>query len=737
MIALFNAVQIVPALLLILVGAPMLPILAPGHYEATLMGVLIGEALLFLFLTRAADTQYRIASFTQAVWLFAFAWTAIHFLGGVQFRLNLTIAFATAALIGTQAHPVHSVYIILLTIAGAGVAVSNRLFGFLPGTQPSTVQNIPEFVFSIFFPVVSVMLFQIVLLGFKRGKPVAARPAPPPEAAKPVPKDDRPTPTGSVIMTTDGEMVDPGQPPSESTATQYFNRVYLANQGDQALKDMKDILNTVVYFMSRNFKAYTSLGFLVSELGDKLTLNAVVTKSRNLNYECEIEFGQGVIGSAVNKPAGFITGNLRSYTGDLEYYTQQENINSMMIMRVMDNQSKRIQGLLVVDSENMRAFTDEHKELMYRFTQIASAMITSAKLTYQMNKVAIQADLQYEIAKKLSESLKVEEVIDVLTQSLMRTFEHDRLIIIAYNSATAKGAVWRIIGDPGNIAEGMEFDIHDQRSLYGSVFRNRRSVVSQGFRIEQSFVRFDRDEPAEAKPQDILIAPIHDDRQAVWAVIGLESNKPGVYSQSELQLLKTIMANVTTALTKARMYTEMEKLATIDGLTQIANHRKFQDIMTMELERSQRYNTPLTLLLMDIDHFKKFNDTYGHPVGDLVLQMVAKALQGSIRNTDYCARYGGEEFVVVLIQADEAQSRVLAERIRKAVESLQIQNDDKILRVTVSIGSATFPFDGGTKQELIDNSDKSMYASKQGGRNRVSFFSEVKHTPAGIAPAPH
>ena len=733
MMAFLTALQIVPALVLCLAGVPMLPVPALSHYEATLMGILVAEALFFLYLTRSTDSQYRIAGFTQAVWLFTFAWIAIHLLGGIQYRLNLTIALATAALIGTQSHPVHSVHIMLLTVAAAVSLVADRLYGFLPGGPPSNIQNIPEYVFSIFFPVVSVTLFQAVLLGFKRGKTAPPRkPAPDPEApAIALPGNDIPTPKGSVILSGDGNLVE------SSKATQFFNRVYLENQGDQALKDMKDILNTVVYFMSRNFKAYTSLGFLVSELGDKLTLNAVVTKSRNLNYDCVIEFGKGTIGSAVNKPAGFITGNLRSYTGELEYYSQQENINSMMIMRVMDNQSKRIQGLLVVDSENMRAFTDEHKELMYRFTQIASAMITSAKLTYQMNKVAIQADLQYEIAKKLSEALKVEEVIDVLTQSLMRTFEHDRLVIIAYNSSTAKGTVWRIIGDPGNIAEGMEFDIHENRSLYGSVFRNRRSVVSQGFRVETRFVRFDRDEPAEAKPQDILIAPIHDDRQSVWAVVGLESNRAGVYSQSELQLLKTIMANVTTALTKARMYTEMEKLATIDGLTQIANHRKFQDIMTMELERSQRYNAPLTLLLMDIDHFKKFNDTYGHPVGDLVLQMVAKALQGSIRNTDYCARYGGEEFVVVLIQADEAQSRILAERIRKAVESLQIQNDGKILRVTVSIGSATFPFDGVNKQELIDNADKSMYASKQGGRNRVSFFSEVKLTPAGIAPAPH
>jgi diguanylate cyclase (GGDEF)-like protein len=734
MMAALTALQIIPAILLALLGVPMLPVGGRSHYEISLMASLLGLAVLFLLLTRNAKGPYRIAGFAEAAWLFALAWCGVHFLGGPSFKLNITLALAAAALIGTQAHPIHSVYIILLGIAAAVAETTNRLYAWLPHSVPAEPQNIPEFVFSVFFPVLMVVLFQIALLGFKRGyapAPQAPR-QPAPAAAAAALAVEKPVPKGSVIMSADGnQMTDP------AAATQFFNRVYLENQGDQALKDMKDILYTVVYFMSRNFRAYTSIGFLASEHSDKLTINAVVTKSRNLDYECEIEFGKGLIGSAVNKPAGFITGNLRSYEGDLAYYKEAENINSVMIMRVMDNQSKRIQGLLVVDSENMRAFTDEHKELMNRFTQIASAMITSVKLTYQMNKVAIRADMQYEIAKKLSESLKAEEVIEVLTQSLMRTFEHDRIIIVAYNPATAKGAVWRIIGDPGSVSEGMEFDINDQRSLYGSIFRNRRAIVTQGFRHENSYVRFDREEAPEAKPQDILIAPIHDDRQAVWAVVGMESNRSGVYSQAELQLLKTIMANVSTALTKARMYTEMEKLATIDGLTQIANHRKFQDIMTMELERSQRYNTPLTLLLMDIDHFKKFNDTYGHPVGDLVLQMVAKALQGSIRNTDYCARYGGEEFVVVLIQADEAQSRMLAERVRKAVESMEVRNEDKLLKVTVSIGSATFPFDGQDKQELIDNADKAMYASKQGGRNRVSFFSEVKNTPAGIAPQPH
>jgi diguanylate cyclase (GGDEF)-like protein len=721
-----------PAVLLCLAGLHYLPVPDLPHYELALTLFMLGQAVLLLLLTRNFDSPYRLGSFPKVAWFFAFTWVTVHLLGGVQYRLNLVPVFAAAALIGILSHPFHSIYIVLILIASTLIAVTNRLFGYLPATSSLPVDNIPDFIFSIFFPVVSTVLFQILLLGFKRAVPSAFKHAPAPEAAPAKAlATDRPTPKGSVIMTQEGDAVDP-------SASQFFSRQYLETQGDQALRDMKDILNTVVYFMSRNFKAYTSIGFLVSELGDKLVINSVVTKSPNLNYDCVVEFGKGIIGSAVNKPAGFITGNLKSYTGNLEYYSAPENINSMMIMRVMDYQSKQFQGLLLVDSENVRAFSDEHKELMSRFTQIASAMITSAKLTYQMNRYAIQADTQYEISKKLSEALKPEEVIEALTQSLMRTFDHDRVVICAYNPATAKGSVWRVIGEAGNAAdggplrEGMEFDIQDQRSLYGSVFRNRRAMVTQGFRLEERYVRFDKDEPPAQRPQDILLAPIHDDRQSVWAVVGIESNRSGVYSQHELQLLKTIMANVTTALTKARMYTEMEKLATIDGLTQIPNHRRFQDIISTELERCQRYNGPLTLLLMDIDHFKKFNDTYGHPVGDLVLQMVAKTLQGSIRNTDYCARYGGEEFVVVLIQADESQSRILAERIRKAVESLQIQNDDKVLRVTVSIGSATYPYDAQSKQELIDNADKAMYCSKQNGRNRVSYFSQIKHMQQAI-----
>jgi hypothetical protein len=200
MMAALTALQIIPAILLALLGIPLLPVIGHSRYEASLLAALIGLAILFLLLTRSAKGPYRIAGFAEAAWLFALAWCGVHLLGGPSFRLNMTLALAVAALIGTQAHPVHSVYIILLTIAAAVAEVTNRLYGWLPHSVPAEVQNIPEFVFSIFFPVVMVVLFQAALLGFKRGaaqSPQAPRQPAAAAAAAAALAVDKPVPKGS------------------------------------------------------------------------------------------------------------------------------------------------------------------------------------------------------------------------------------------------------------------------------------------------------------------------------------------------------------------------------------------------------------------------------------------------------------------------------------------------------------------------------------------------------------
>jgi diguanylate cyclase (GGDEF) domain len=162
--------------------------------------------------------------------------------------------------------------------------------------------------------------------------------------------------------------------------------------------------------------------------------------------------------------------------------------------------------------------------------------------------------------------------------------------------------------------------------------------------------------------------PITDDEYRCRGVFSIESNEPNQFTGDVEQTLKTLMENAQVAFTRAVLYQKMEKLATTDGLTGLNNHRNFQELLSREIERARRYKHPLSLLLMDIDHFKTFNDTYGHPVGDLVLKEISLCIQRSIRLNDIPARYGGEEFTVIIPETTQEGALVIAERVRSAIE---------------------------------------------------------------------
>jgi len=168
---------------------------------------------------------------------------------------------------------------------------------------------------------------------------------------------------------------------------------------------------------------------------------------------------------------------------------------------------------------------------------------------------------------------------------------------------------------------------------------------------------------------------------------------------------------------------KLYKLATTDGLTGLVVHRYFQLRLDEELARARRYKRTLSLLLSDIDHFKKFNDTYGHQQGDIVLKEVAKIFKSRIRTSDLAARYGGEEFAVIMPETDEKGALTLAERLRQAVEFHTVPGPGKSLSVTVSIGISTFNYEKNlTKEEFIEEADKALYQAKENGRNQVKIF---------------
>jgi diguanylate cyclase (GGDEF)-like protein len=177
----------------------------------------------------------------------------------------------------------------------------------------------------------------------------------------------------------------------------------------------------------------------------------------------------------------------------------------------------------------------------------------------------------------------------------------------------------------------------------------------------------------------------------------------------------------------------------LDGLTGLYNHRYFQECFSNELLRAQRFDYPVSLLMLDVDHFKDYNDRYGHPKGDRVLKEIARILKKSIRAYDTPARYGGEEMVVILPYTSQQQALVVAERIRRNVGRFVFPGTggNERVSVTVSMGVATFPVNGKTKSDVIDRADQALYLAKSEGRNRVCLSLAVskKTISIGFCPA--
>jgi len=209
-------------------------------------------------------------------------------------------------------------------------------------------------------------------------------------------------------------------------------------------------------------------------------------------------------------------------------------------------------------------------------------------------------------------------------------------------------------------------------------------------------------------------------------VFGMLSKQTEFLDSRQISLVEVMCNQASTSIANAKMHAEIERLATTDGLTGLNNHRIFQQKLTEELKRSERHKAPLSLLLIDIDYFKKVNDTYGHPVGDLVLKGVSKILQHEIRDIDIAARYGGEEFVVILPGTDSISARNIAERLRKEIMAETFTSGGRNLKVTVSIGIATVPAEARTKEELIEKTDQALYHAKHNGRNQSVNWGTIR-----------
>jgi diguanylate cyclase (GGDEF)-like protein len=226
--------------------------------------------------------------------------------------------------------------------------------------------------------------------------------------------------------------------------------------------------------------------------------------------------------------------------------------------------------------------------------------------------------------------------------------------------------------------------------------------------------------PLPAGVRGLVAFPLLIQEQAIGWVLVFDLGE-GRLEARDFSNLRILCSQIAIGLEKATLYDKVQRLSITDGLTGLTVHRHFQARLDEELKRAERFKEPLGLIMLDIDHFKRFNDSYGHLTGDAVLRAVATALKQGLGPSDLAARYGGEEFALVLPRLDKAAVGERAEAVRQAIKDLSVDHGGQALKVTVSLGVACFPGDAMTKKGLIELADQALYQSKKNGRDRVSL----------------
>ena len=342
---------------------------------------------------------------------------------------------------------------------------------------------------------------------------------------------------------------------------------------------------------------------------------------------------------------------------------------------------------------NQNEFTDEELSCLREVLSVAQVVVSSLDLDEVLHNI-------------LCSSLGIMDMpagsIALYDESLNRLQLHahiglsEKLTARSSWSVTTGGLTHRIL------SEGQLFVVEDTQ---GEAFFQNPLALEEGIRS--------------------LIAVPLKIQEKIIGILYLDDFVPRTFSPMRLHMLSILASFATMSIDNARLHVKTHLLACTDGLTGLYNHRHFLVSFEEEMARAIRYEKPLSLVMLDVDDFKRFNDTYGHPVGDKALIAVAKTLH-SLRNCDFSFRYGGEEFIAILTETDMDKALVAAERLRQGI----IINTREALvgivpeGVTVSIGVASFPRDGAG-DVLIKEADDQLYRAKREGKNRV-YYRELK-----------
>jgi diguanylate cyclase (GGDEF)-like protein len=332
------------------------------------------------------------------------------------------------------------------------------------------------------------------------------------------------------------------------------------------------------------------------------------------------------------------------------------------------------------------------------------------KTSQELAEKNAQLTILQQVAMRISSQIDLEQTLTLISQEIRRVVDYHDCMIFLLDEKSGM-LVRQHTGEASMPRQSLQLPL--EHGVFGDVARDKRPVLNN------DLAEGAMDVGVLSGFRSLLAVPIQTESQ-VLGVLALLHRGERSFDQGDGQLLDILAAQAAVAIQNAQLHRATQQLAVTDGLTKVYNRRYFEEQLTAELQRGQRHGHCTSLVLLDVDHFKKFNDTHGHLLGDQVLQGVARVLQKSTRETDVVARYGGEEFAVILPETPPDAALVVAERIRRNIKNHPFWGKGQTpLTVTSSIGVASDPSSTLDPKPLIDIADKGLYQCKEQGRDRV------------------
>lgn len=354
------------------------------------------------------------------------------------------------------------------------------------------------------------------------------------------------------------------------------------------------------------------------------------------------------------------------------------------------------------------------KELEKQITSLEKECDRLSEVNQKLNERVLELYTLYNVSKNLSLSLQLDELFDISMRIIGETMNVTDFNLMLVDETADNLYMQAVHGRTD--AKVRKAVLSMGEGLPGKAIKSGKTLIVKDLSRYKGKIYAKGERPQKGSYLGIPLKRLDGE---VIGIINAHKSKSKGFTDEDVHLFEAVAEHVGIAIDNARQYQRTKDLSHHDDLTGLFNRRYFYDRFEKEVERAKRYNRLFSVILLDLDHFKLYNDSFGHLAGDRALERVAEALNKTVRKVDIVARYGGEEFVIILPETDKENAVFVAEKLRKKVEKLKLGKDSTNGALTITLGVSNFPLDAVETLDLLESADKALYHGKALGRNVV------------------